>query len=51
VILLVRFQGTQYLGYELIPTYHERNGRVHLASKQEGAEILQRIKDASDQLK
>ena len=47
VILLVRFQGTQYLGYELIPTYHERNGRVHLADEKEAAEILQRIEEAN----
>jgi poly-gamma-glutamate synthesis protein (capsule biosynthesis protein) len=50
VILLVRFQGTQYLGYELIPTYHERDGRVHLADKDEAAEIMQRLQEANQQL-
>ena len=50
VILLVRFQGTQYLGYELIPTYHERTGRVHLADEKEAAEIMQRLQEANAKL-
>lgn len=51
VILVVRFQGTQYLGYEFIPTHVDGDGTVHLADPQEAAEILQRITDASAQIK
>jgi poly-gamma-glutamate synthesis protein (capsule biosynthesis protein) len=51
VILLVRFQGAKYLGYELIPTHVDRDGRVHLASPDEAAEILERIRQASAQLR
>lgn len=47
VILLVRFQGTQYLGYEMIPTHTDADGRVHLAGPEEAAEILQRIEQVS----
>ncbi len=31
VILLVKFQGKEYLGYELIPTHVDGDGRVHIA--------------------
>ncbi len=51
VILLVRFQGTKYLGYELIPTHVDRDGRVHLAGEAEAAEIMERIRQASAQLR
>ena len=51
VILLARFQGTQFLGYELVPVYHDQDGRVHLAGEKEAAQILQNIEDASVQLK
>jgi poly-gamma-glutamate synthesis protein (capsule biosynthesis protein) len=47
VILLVRFLGTQYLGYELIPTHVDRDGRVHIADPEEAAEILERIEQIS----
>ena len=47
VILLVRFQGTQYLDYELIPTRVDKDGRVHIAGDQEAFEILERIRQAS----
>jgi poly-gamma-glutamate synthesis protein (capsule biosynthesis protein) len=47
VILLVKFQGKQYLGYELIPTHVDRDGRVHIAGQEEALEILQRIEQAS----
>jgi poly-gamma-glutamate synthesis protein (capsule biosynthesis protein) len=50
VILRVRFQGTHFLDYELIPTHTDADGRVHLASPDEAAEILQRIEQASDLL-
>jgi poly-gamma-glutamate capsule biosynthesis protein CapA/YwtB (metallophosphatase superfamily) len=51
VILLVRFRGTKYLGYELIPTHVDRDGRVHLADEAEAAEIMERVRQASAQLR
>ncbi len=51
VILRVKFQGKKYLGYELIPTDTERDGRVHIAGPAEAAEVLQRITDASKDLR
>lgn len=47
VILKVFYQGTRYLGYELIPTHVDQDGRVHLAGPDESAEILERIETAS----
>lgn len=47
VILLVKFQGKRYVGYELIPTHVDGDGRVHLAGPQEAQEILQRIEQSS----
>lgn len=51
VILLVKFRGTQYLGYELIPTHVDQDGRVHIASPEEAAEILQNIQQASENIR
>lgn len=51
VILEVRYQGKRYLGYELVPTHVDRDGRVHLAAPEEAREILQRIEEASQALK
>ncbi len=51
VILLVYFRGTEYVGYKLIPTVHDRDGRIHLAEGQEAVDILQRIEAASAGLK
>lgn len=51
VILLVHFVGTQLASYELIPTHTDQDGRVHLADAAEAAEILQRVEEASQQLK
>jgi poly-gamma-glutamate capsule biosynthesis protein CapA/YwtB (metallophosphatase superfamily) len=47
VILLVKFQGARYLGYEMIPTHVDADGRVHIAGAEEAAEILQRVTEAS----
>lgn len=47
VIAVVRFLGSQYVGYELIPTHVDGDGTVHLAEGQEADQILQRIEDAS----
>ena len=51
VILLVKFRGSQYFGYELIPTHVDQDGQVFLPSPEEAAEILARIKEASRHLK
>ncbi len=51
VILLVRFEGAQYMGYEFIPTHVDQDGRVHIADPEEAAEILERIEKASQDLK
>jgi poly-gamma-glutamate synthesis protein (capsule biosynthesis protein) len=50
VILKVRFVGTRYDGYELIPTHVDRDGRVHIAGTEEAAEILERIRQVSEAL-
>lgn len=51
VILIVTFEGTQYVGYELIPTHVDMDGTVHIANESEAAQILARIQQASDALK
>jgi poly-gamma-glutamate synthesis protein (capsule biosynthesis protein) len=51
VILLVRFEGDRYSGYEFIPTHVDRDGTVHIADAEEAAEILERIRQASQGLK
>ena len=50
VILLVNFLGKKYVGYELIPTHVNRDGRVHIAGPQEAQEILRRIEQSSQAL-
>jgi poly-gamma-glutamate capsule biosynthesis protein CapA/YwtB (metallophosphatase superfamily) len=50
VILRVEFEGDRYLGYELIPTQVDKEGRVRLADEVEAAEILERIVAASRKL-
>ena len=51
VILLLHFKGTEYTGYELIPTHVDGDGTVHIADDSEAANILQRIQQASDELR
>lgn len=51
VILLIRYQGTQLLDFEWIPTHVDKDGRVHLAGAQEAEEILNRIQQASSMLR
>lgn len=51
VMLQLHFTGSQYNGYELIPTHVDGDGTVHIAGEDEAASILQRIEDASDRLK
>ena len=47
VILLVTFEGKQLVGYKFIPTHVDPDGRVHIASPEEAAEILANIEQAS----
>ena len=51
VILRVNFEGEQVVGYELISTHVDFDGTVHLAGPQESGEILQRVEDASRNLR
>jgi hypothetical protein len=51
VILLLHFSGTEYIGYDLIPTHVDGDGTVHIAEGEEADSILQRIAEASDRLR
>lgn len=51
VILLVRYEGAQFAGYELIPTHVDQDGRVHIADPEEAAEILERIQQVSQAIR
>jgi len=47
VILLVRYVGDKYLGYELIPTHVDGDGHVTIAQPDEAQQILDRIEATS----
>ncbi len=49
-ILLVKFKGREYLGYELVPTRFNEFGRVSVASPQPAAELLLRLEQSSGEL-
>jgi hypothetical protein len=51
VMLLLHFSGTEYTGYELIPTHVDGDGTVHIAGPDEAASIIKRIEAASALLK
>ncbi len=51
IIVVVRFQGAQFLDYEILPTLVEHDGRVRLADEANTAEILERFEQGSAQLK
>ncbi|MGB9521905.1 MAG: CapA family protein, partial [Anaerolineales bacterium] len=51
VMLLIRFQGTQMIDFQWIPIHVDKSGRIHLADATESAEILQRIENASKNLR
>lgn len=46
-ILLVHFEGTEFSGYELIPTHVDPDGRVHIADDEEAAEVFERLQSAN----
>lgn len=50
VILKVYFKGKVYAGFDLIPTHVDRDGTVHVAGAQEAAEVLERMRQASQPL-
>lgn len=50
VILRVYFKGGEYAGFDLIPTHVDRDGTVHVAEAQEAAEVLERVRRASQPL-
>lgn len=51
VMLRLHFYGSQYIGYDLIPTHVDGDGTVHIAGPDEAAQIIQRIEVASEKLK
>ena len=51
VMLLLHFSGTDYTGYDLIPTHVDGDGTVHIAGADEAAGVLQRIEEASAKLR
>jgi poly-gamma-glutamate synthesis protein (capsule biosynthesis protein) len=51
VMLQLHFTGARYDGYDLIPTHVDGDGTVHIAGPDEVAGVLQRIEDASGNLR
>jgi poly-gamma-glutamate capsule biosynthesis protein CapA/YwtB (metallophosphatase superfamily) len=51
VMLLLHFYGTDYTGYDLVPTHVDGDGTVHIAGPDEATQILQRIEAASEKLR
>ena len=51
VMLLLHFYGTDYTGYDLIPTHVDGDGTVHIAGSDEAKHVLQRIEAASEKLR
>ena len=51
VMLLLHFSGTDYTGYDLIPTHVDGDGTLHIAGAGEAAEVLQRIEAAGEILR
>ncbi len=51
VMLLLHFSSSEYTGYDLIPTHVDGDGTVHIAGPDEAAEVLQRIEQASENLR
>jgi poly-gamma-glutamate synthesis protein (capsule biosynthesis protein) len=47
VILILKFKGKEYTGFEMIPTHVDGEGHVTLADPGEAQEILERVEAAS----
>ena len=50
VILLVKFEGTELVNYQMIPTIVDQDGTVHFADELEAQEVLERIQQVSDDI-
>jgi poly-gamma-glutamate synthesis protein (capsule biosynthesis protein) len=50
VILKVYFDGERFAGFDLVPTHVNRDGRVFVAVPDEAAEVLERVRQASQPL-
>lgn len=48
--LIVTFEGTEFVDYELVPVHIDGDGRVHLADPAEADEILSRVFEASQNI-
>lgn len=51
VILILKFEGARYMGYELVPTSHTQQGRVSIAGPEDARQILENIEKASEAVK
>jgi poly-gamma-glutamate synthesis protein (capsule biosynthesis protein) len=51
VMLLLHFNGSDYAGYDIIPTHVDGDGTVQIADPNEAAQIIQRIEEASEKLR
>jgi poly-gamma-glutamate capsule biosynthesis protein CapA/YwtB (metallophosphatase superfamily) len=51
VMLILHFDGTDYTGYDIIPTHVDGDGTVHIADLDEAGQIIQRIEQASEKLR
>jgi len=47
IILLVRFEGSRFLDYQLVPVVSEAYGKVHMAGEEEAEEILKRLEQTN----
>lgn len=51
IVVIVTFEGTELIDYEVIPVHIEGNGHVFIAESPEAEEILERFQQISDKLK
>jgi poly-gamma-glutamate capsule biosynthesis protein CapA/YwtB (metallophosphatase superfamily) len=51
IVVVVTFEGTKLIDYEVIPVHIEGNGHVYIAASPEAEEILERFQQISDKLK
>ena len=51
VMLILHFNGTDYAGYDIIPTHVDGDGTVHIAGLDEAGQIIQRLEEASEKLR
>lgn len=51
IVVRVTFQGTEILGYEVIPVHIDGNGHVQVAGPEEAADILARFQEISNKIR